>query len=568
MDGNPDKRGKTDGAQPGMQALTRGLAVIEMVAASDKPQRFTSLLEASGLPKGTLHRILQTLVDERYLALDAQVQTYRLGSRPFELAHRVWDQFDLRGAAEPELVRMRDLTGETVRLGVLSEGEVLYIDQREKPQPIRIANGVGSRAALHASAMGKAIAAHLGMAERHRLAEAEFLTAFTDRTVVTGGDLDQQLNIIKARGYAISVEELHEGISGVAAAILDHNAEPLGAVGIVGPSFRLSEERLHALGREVIEAARRISGNIGELAMSINVNPRPSGTGEQNVHVAVPGMDFLAEGPHWSEAEGRLHWVDILAPSVVTGDPARGTRQQVELPELVGCVVPRVSGGFVVATETGVKLMDADGALRLLAEPEADIPGNRFNDGKCDRQGRFWVGSLAINTAPGHGNLWRIDADGSSHRMDSGIHISNGLGWSPDDRTMYFTDSGSREIFAYDFDAARGTIANRRVFVRLDESFGVPDGLTVDAEGHVWTACWDGWAVVRFDPQGKVDRVIDVPVPRPTSCTFGGPDLSTLFITTARIRLSSQVLAEAPLSGSLLSVDTGVRGQPETRFAG
>lgn len=560
------KKDHEDAAQPGMQALTRGLTVVDMVASAEKPQRFTTLLDQSGLPKGTLHRLLQTLVDARYLALDEQLQTYRLGSRPFELAHRVWDQFDLRGAAEPELVRLRDVTGETIRLGTLSEGEVLYVDQRSNPQPLRIANGVGSRAALHATAMGKAIAAHLGVAERHRLVEADKLTAFTGRTVVSGGDLDQQLNIIKARGYAISVEEMHEGISGVAAAILDHQAEPLGAVGIVGPSFRLPEEKLHELGREVIEAARRIAGNIGELAMSISVNPRPETA--DDVRVAVPGADFLAEGPHWSENRQRLHFVDILAPAVITSDPETGRRDETELPELVGCVVPRASGGFVVATETGVKTLSEDGALSVICEPEADMPGNRFNDGKCDRQGRFWVGSLAINTAPGQGNLWRVDADGSAHLMDRGFHISNGLGWSPDDRTMYFTDSGTREILAYDFDAASGGISNRRTFVSFDEGKGVPDGLAVDADGFVWVACWDGWSVVRFDPDGKVDRVLNLPVPRPTSCAFGGADLSTLFITTARIRLSSQVLAEAPMSGSVLAINAGVKGQNETCFAG
>lgn len=568
MSKTPVKAGKDEAAQPGMQALTRGLFVIDMIAESDKPQRFTSLLDQSGLPKGTLHRILQTLVDERYLALDAQLQTYRLGSRPFELAHRVWDQFDLRGAAEPELVRLQDLTGETIRLGILSEGEVLYVDQRANRQPIRISNGVGSRAALHATAMGKAIAAHLGTADRHRLIEEKMLTAFTGRTVVSGGDLDQQLNIIKARGYAISVEEMHEGISAVAAPILDHQAEPLGAIGIVGPSFRLTEEKLHELGREVIEAARRIAGNIGELAMSISVNPRPHDREPHAVEIAVPGSDFLAEGPHWSEERQKLFWVDILAPSVITGDPTNGSRTEVDLPELVGCVVPRRNGGFVVATETGIKALTEDGQLSLLCDPEADIPGNRFNDGKCDRQGRFWVGSLAINTAPRQGNLWRVDTDGSAHKMDSGFHISNGLGWSPDDSTMYFTDSGKGEIYAYDFDAASGDVANRRVFASLNEGSGVPDGLSVDSEGFVWVACWDGWSVVRFDPLGRVDRVINLPVPRPTSCAFGGADLSKLFITTARIRLSSQVLSEAPLSGSVLAIDAGVAGQQETRFAG
>jgi sugar lactone lactonase YvrE len=150
--------------------------------------------------------------------------------------------------------------------------------------------------------------------------------------------------------------------------------------------------------------------------------------------------------------------------------------------------------------------------------------------------------------------------------MDSGFHVSNGIGWSPDDRVMYFADSAHGKIYAYDFDLDSGEVANRRAFVSMPEGNGLPDGLSVDSEGGVWVACWDGWSVTRYGPDGVVDRIVPLPVPRPTSCTFGGPDLTTLFVTTARIRLSSQVLADAPLSGSVLAVDAGVRGQSETVF--
>lgn len=555
-------------AQPGMQALVRGLAVVDVIASSARPPRFSALLAVTGLTKATLHRILQTLVEERYVRLDQRDQSYRLGSRPFELAHRVWDQFDLRGAAEPEMVRLRELTQETVRLGILDSGEVLYIDQREAVRPVRIANGVGSRAAIHASALGKAIASHLAPAERRVLVEAGNLTAFTDRTITHGGDLDQQLNIIKARGYAVSIEEHHEGVSAVAAAILDHRAQPLGAIGVIGPSFRLSEEALHALGREVMEAARRIAGNVGEVAMSINANPRPFSLGGTAVQCVIPGQDFLGEGPHWDAAESRLHWVDILAPALVTGDPTTGDRRATAMPELVGSIIPRRSGGMVCATESGIKLVTQEGALAPFSPVEEDLPGNRLNDAKCDSHGRLWVGSLAIDTTPGKGALWRVDPDSSAHLMDSGFHISNGIGWSPDDRLMYFTDSGARKIWVYDFDAVRGEISNRRTFAEIDDATGVPDGLAVDIEGGVWSAIWDGWNVTRFLPDGSIDRVVSLPVPRPTSIAFGGPALGTMFITTARIRLSAALLAEAPLSGSVLAFDPGVCGQPVSAFAG
>ncbi|MXU65070.1 SMP-30/gluconolactonase/LRE family protein [Oceanomicrobium pacificus] len=563
----PREPAEEAGAQPGMQALLRGLRILNLVAQSDSPMRFTALLEATGLPKGTLHRILHTLIDERYLVLKESDQTYVLGSKPFQLAHRVWDQFDLRGAAEPELDRLAELTGEAVRLGILDGDKVLYIDQRDLPRQIRLANGIGSRSSIHATALGKAMAAHLTAAERQRLLTGVDLESFTDQTIVQAGDLDQQLNIIKARGYAISIGEQHDDVSGVAAAILDHRARPLGAIGIVGPSYRLPAETLHSYGREVIEAARRISGNIGELAMSIAVNPRPLDLGG-DVRCVIPGEDFLGEGPFWDADAGRLHWVDILAPGVVSGDPVTGERSFRAMNELIGVAIPRAKGGFVCATETGIKLMDDKGDISVLATPEEDRPGNRFNDGKCDAKGRLWVGSLAINTEPGRGRLWRIEGDGASTMMEDQIHIANGLGWSPDNRTFYFTDSGARTIWAHDFDLEAGTLSNRRAFVTFDPGDGVPDGMTVDAEGGVWTTLWDGWAVRRYHADGTLDRSISVPVPRPTSCTFGGPQGETLFVTSARIRLSAKQLSDAPLSGSVFAIETGLKGQPDRPFAG
>ncbi|SEQ24681.1 transcriptional regulator, IclR family [Faunimonas pinastri] len=554
---------------PGVQALTRGIQLLDLVAGFRGAPRFTDLLDLTGMPKGTLHRLLQALAEERLLKLDPRDQTYRLGSRVFEWAHKVWDEFDLRGAAEPELERLRDLTGEAIRIGILDAGTVLYIDQREVSQPLRLNNGVGSRVEPHASGLGKAILAHLSLEKRRALLSGGVLEQKTPNTVVEPEELGRQLDLIKARGYAVSVDEQNFGISSVAAAILDHRAEPIAAVGIIGPSFRLPPDRLHALGREVIESARRITGNIGESAMSLAVQPRPLGPDRADVRCVIPASTFLGEGPHWSERAGRLYFVDILAPSVCVGDPEAGTYTSLAVPELVGFLIPRRSGGFIAGMHGEVRGLDLDsGATSVIAHPEADRPGHRFNDGKCDRKGRLWAGTLAIDTSPSQGRLWRVDADGTATEMDRGFRVSNGLGWSPDDRTFYFTDTARQQIYAYDFDLERGAIANRRVFVTVPESEGRPDGLTVDAEGFVWSAHWDGWCVTRYDPAGKVERVINLPMPRPTSCVFGGPDMTTLFVTSARIRLSAAQLAEAPLSGSVFAIDTGIRGLAGQEFAG
>jgi len=559
----------SSGPVPGVQALTRGVQLLDLVASAATPPRFTDLLDRSGMPKGTLHRILQALVDERLLKLDGRDQTYRLGSRLFQWAHRVWDDFDLRGAAEPELERLRDLTGETVRLGILDGDEILYIDQREVPQPVRLSNGVGSRAKPYASGLGKAILAHLSLEMRRKLLGDAELARLTPHTIADFGELISQLDLTKARGYAVSIDEQNVGISSVAAPILDHEAKPLGAIGVIGPSFRLPPERLHALGRDVIEAARRISGNIGEVAMSLNINPRPLGPDRDDVRCAIPASLFLGEGPYWSAQDQQLYFVDILAPSVCAGDPAKGSYRSWAMPELTSFLIPRQEGGFVAGMQSELRAISPSMTESVtLARPETSRPGNRFNDGKCDRKGRLWAGTLAIDTTPGQGSLWRLDPGGKVHEMDRGFHVSNGLGWSPDDRLFYFTDTAKQTIYVYDFDSETGAIENRRVFVTVPESEGKPDGLTIDAEGFVWSAHWDGWCVTRYDPDGHVERVINLPVPRPTSCVFGGADLQTLFVTSARIRLSAAQIADAPMSGSVFAIDTGIKGLPENVFGG
>lgn len=549
---------------PGMQSLVRGLRLLDVLSEAAGPVRFNALQEATGLPKATLNRVIQTLIDERYL-LETDFG-YRLGSRPFQLAHRVWDGFDLRGAAAPVLERLSRKHNEAARLAVLDNTQVLYIDQRDAPREVRIGSAVGQQAALHSTALGKALAAYLDEEARRELYSSD-LEAMTDATVTSSEQLDRQLNMIKARGYAVSIGEHHEELSGVAAPILDHTARAIGAVGIVGPTYRLTDEKLNALGREVMEAARHISGNIGELAMSIGISRRPIQKVSGSVGLAIQGQDFLGEGPHWDSANESLNWVDILAPSLFTSDGDISTRREISLPELTGVAIPKVSGGFILGGETGIHALGLDGRLELVAQPEMTRPGNRFNDGKCDANGRLWLGSLAISTEPGQGALWRY-ANGKADKMLEGITVANGLGWSPDNQTFYFTDTGAKTIWSFDYDLGAGTIHNRRIFAEFDGSQGVPDGLCVDADGGLWVAMWDGWCVQNFLPDGSRGQKIVLPVPRPTSCAFGGADLSTLYITSARIRLSAAQLEEAPLSGSLLTAKPGPRGQVAHPFAG
>jgi sugar lactone lactonase YvrE len=317
-----------------------------------------------------------------------------------------------------------------------------------------------------------------------------------------------------------------------------------------------------------MEAARRVSGNAAQSAMTLAVAPRPEAV-SPGVELAVRAEALLGEGPLWSPREGRLLWVDILAPAIHVSDPATGADRVVATEEMVAALAPREGGRFVAAARSGLRAFDGAALGQVLAAPIAEGAPLRLNDGRCDAQGRFWVGSLALDSTPDAGALHRLDPDGSARVMQVGLHVPNGLGFSPDGTRLYLADSARRRVDVHDFDAATGSIANRRVFVALAEGEGVPDGLTVDAEGGVWMALWDGWRVARYAPDGRLDRVIHLPVPRPTSCCFGGNHLATLYVTSARVRLSAAQLAEAPLSGSVFAVDPGgARGLPEPAFRG
>jgi sugar lactone lactonase YvrE len=279
----------------------------------------------------------------------------------------------------------------------------------------------------------------------------------------------------------------------------------------------------------------------------------------------------IGEGPMWSVKEQRLYWVDIPEKKAHIFNPGDGTNQAFELPDLVTCAVPRSSGGLALTLRKSVAFFDPITAkVEVLPDAEPDKPGNRFNDGKCDRQGRLWAGTMGdVDWDSPVGSLYRFDANRKLMRMEERVCCSNGLGWSPDSKTFYFAESFAYKIHAYDFDAATGNISNRRLFASLEGKGGAfPDGLTVDAEGFVWSAQPVFGRLVRYDPKGAIERIIELPVSRGTSCIFGGKNLDVLYVTTMRGTLTEAQLAEEPLAGSLLALRPGMRGIAEMPFAG
>ncbi|MFI8006165.1 SMP-30/gluconolactonase/LRE family protein [Streptomyces sp. NPDC086010] len=276
--------------------------------------------------------------------------------------------------------------------------------------------------------------------------------------------------------------------------------------------------------------------------------------------VAVRAFAELGEGPTWDAAAERLIWVDILSARVHTYHPSTGRRTVMATGQHVGAAKPRAGGGLVTVLRDGIGLYDDRGAFSWLVH--APVPGRRGNDAAVAPDGALWAGSMRYDEAEGGGNLARIAPDGSVTGVLDTVTVSNGTGWSPDGRLMYYIDTPTRRIDVFDVDGER--VTGRRPFAVVEPGSGWPDGLTVDAEGGVWVAFWDGAAVRRYRPDGRLDRVVELPVRRPTACAFGGPGLRDLYISTARTGLD----APHPLSGSLLVLPDVGQGLPGTPFAG
>jgi sugar lactone lactonase YvrE len=281
----------------------------------------------------------------------------------------------------------------------------------------------------------------------------------------------------------------------------------------------------------------------------------------------VDAQARLGEGPVWDERSGRLVWVDIEGPALHFTDPATGATTTQPMPMPIGIAVPRRSGGFMAALEDGFHAIDTEGRTERIVAVDTDGGRLRFNDGACDPAGRFLAGTMAYDFRPGAGALYRLDADLRVTRLLEDVTISNGLGWSPDGETMYYVDTPSRRIDAFDYDVATGAMSRRRSFVEI-EGDGRPDGLCVDVEGAVWVALWPGWSVRRYLRDGTLDAIVPVPVAEVSSCVFGGPSLDALFITTAWSTLSASERRAQPHAGSLFRTSVGVRGVPRAAFAG
>lgn len=293
--------------------------------------------------------------------------------------------------------------------------------------------------------------------------------------------------------------------------------------------------------------------------------------------IVADTADEIAEIPIWHEGEQALYWIDMLKPAFYRWDFRSKNTQTFTTPELPSAFALRAGGGVLLATRTHLGAFDpASGRFEPWVQPEPGPAINFLNDARCDRRGRLWIGSGSKSMKEPTGMLHRVTGDRAVKTLERGVCLSNALAWSPDDRTMYYGDSTRGTIWAYDFDLADGTIRNKRVFATVLPARGIPDGSVCDAEGYVWSCEFDvseriekttGY-IVRYDPTGRIERMVEVPTCRPTAITFGGPGLDILYCVSSRYHMTAAEHARQPASGAVFALDVGVKGLPEPRFAG
>ena len=285
--------------------------------------------------------------------------------------------------------------------------------------------------------------------------------------------------------------------------------------------------------------------------------------------VVLPHQCLLGEGPVWDTRRGAICWIDILNGEIHEYSPGSKKHKTISVNQMIGAVVICRDGNFLAALKNGFGFVNREnGRVNMLANPEADIPGNRFNDGKCGPDGRFWAGTMSHTDEPEKGSFYVFDTDHSVTKKISDVSISNGMAWSSDHKTFYYIDTPTFTVAAYDYDKNTAEISNRRVVINISEEDGSPDGMTIDSDGMLWIAHWDGWQITRWDPKTRV-KLLSIPLPaaRITSCAFVGDSLEDLYISSAKTGLTNDQLAAQPLAGSLFVIkNIGYKGLPAFEF--
>ena len=532
----------------GTALLEKACDVLEAVGASAGGISQAALAAKLGLPRTTLYRILSALVARGLLRQDPSRRVYGIGFRLLEMTQGAWSAPDLPSAAAPELRALRDATGETAYIAVLEGGEAVALGKFEGAHEVRSAARLGQRKPLHCTSQGKAMLAFLPDDQREALLRKMSYPVLTPYTLRDRRQLVAALQVTRARGFSIDDEEIVEGVRCVGAPVLDAEGRVLGALSVAGPAWRMTRERLELLGPEVAAAGKRIGAA---------VRPPPGTAG--GVTALPAPVAFHGLGPRWS-ADGRLWWADALAPALfnagVDGVPSMVARLAAPI---AGFVLSRDGGCLVVDQTGGVLRLGVDGAAgfamkvpalqglqTLVAHPDGGVWTSMPAGGTGDTGGTGGsrIGRLDDHHVPGP--IWELPG------------VVGALAWTADGDALYAASADTGAI--HRLEPGRAT---PRLVTRIPPGGGRPAALALDDEGGIWTALRDGWSVARLTADGEVDRVLPLPVPRPTGLGFGGPDRTTLYVATARDGVALDVLSSAPLSGRLLALSPGVRGLSE-----
>lgn len=522
----------------GTATLDKALDVLDAVGESAQGLSQAELSEKLALPRTTLYRLLGTLVERGMLRRDPFRRVYCLGFRCFEYAKAAYAMPDLVAAASVELRSLRDLTGETTYLATLDGLEVLSLERVDGAHSVRSAAALGQRKPLHCTSQGKAILSALEASRRDALVRDITLTALTPHTITDRRRLHAELKVTAARGYSIDDEEILVGVRCCGAPVVDAAGQVRGAISVAAPAFRMTMQRIELLGPEVAQAARRIGAQL---------HAAPS-RGAAGAVVAVEGpWAFNGGFPLWSARDACLYWADTLAPAIHRCDAA-SDRCIATMDSPVQAMLLCRDGVLAMQNEAWHAL-DAAGRLH----PSRRLPPGRLDAVTVGPDGLPWA-------CVADGEAWRVgtlQADGAVRGEWRLAEPASALAWDAEGASLHAVAPGSGTVYLM----KPGQPGVRRL-ASLPKGSGRLGGLALDAEGGLWTALRDGWSLMRFAPDGSVERVVGLPVPSPTDLAFGGEDGKTLHVVSARESHSKEALAHAPLSGRLFTLRSEVRGVP------
>jgi DNA-binding IclR family transcriptional regulator len=521
---------RTSTGVQGTGLITKAWDILDAVGEAPGRLGIPELTQKTGLPKSTLYRIVSALAARGLLRSDPRAQTLSLGFHFLDLANKVWSVPDLVAVASVELRRLREMTGETAYLSALSGEEAIAIARNVGAHENSVMSALGSLKPLYCTSQGKAILAHLPPRQAENLISGIRFEAWTEHTITDVNRLRRHLDIVRQRGFAVDNQEIYGDTRCVGAPVFDAAGACVASISITGPAYRMSLERIEQLGPELIEAAKRIRVNL----------PPSHAFEESKAHGcrALGETSFQSVTPCWSARENRLYWADRLAPAIYVLDAGGEPRLIAKTSQPINAIGVAPEGGLDVICEDGWLRLDPEsGALRSVRELAPQISTLRIAE-----DGARW--GVAVGEERSEIGLvdpergWRVQWSVNGEISDL---VPAGAGGP-----LYGVD-GNRGV-VYEFSPGRSA---PHILTRIARASGEPRALAVDPDGRLWVALWGGWSVARLDENGEIDRILALPVPRPTGLAFGGPALGSLYVTSARLGLTRDVLENAPSSGCL-----------------